>query len=79
MRTRRRATRILAHRDGGDALLRDGETVRDGDTVAYVGTGRTQRSHDEGGEGAAWAHPSPPGPASASCRPGPGPSARPAA
>ncbi|MFD5188704.1 hypothetical protein ACFWMU_11245 [Streptomyces sp. NPDC058357] len=48
MRTRRRATRILAHRDGGDALLRDGETVRDGDTVVYVGTGRSQRSHEEG-------------------------------
>ncbi|MFD7491827.1 chlorohydrolase family protein [Streptomyces sp. NPDC059832] len=39
MRTRWRATHILAHRDGGHALLRDGEIVWDGDTIAYVGTG----------------------------------------
>ncbi|WP_328512090.1 chlorohydrolase family protein [Streptomyces sp. NBC_00376] len=37
MRTRWRAIHILAHRDGGHALLRDGEIVWDGDTIVYVG------------------------------------------
>lgn len=39
MRTRWRATHVLAHRDGGHALLRDGEIVWEGDTIAYVGRG----------------------------------------
>ncbi|WP_242644492.1 hypothetical protein [Streptomyces laculatispora] len=39
MRTRWRATHVLAHRDGGHALLRDGEIVWEDDTIAYVGTG----------------------------------------
>ncbi|MFF2010625.1 chlorohydrolase family protein [Streptomyces sp. NPDC058195] len=39
MRTRWRARHILAHRDGGHALLRDGEIVWEAGTVLYVGTG----------------------------------------
>ncbi|WNI27948.1 amidohydrolase family protein [Streptomyces sp. ITFR-6] len=39
MRTRWRATHVLAHRDGGHALLRDGEIVWEGDTISYVGRG----------------------------------------
>ncbi|MFF1926424.1 chlorohydrolase family protein [Streptomyces sp. NPDC058221] len=39
MRTRWRATHVLAHRDGGHALLRDGEIVWEDDTILYVGTG----------------------------------------
>ncbi|MCQ4212640.1 chlorohydrolase family protein [Streptomyces longispororuber] len=37
MRTRWRARHILAHQDGGHALLRDGEVVWEDDTVVYVG------------------------------------------
>lgn len=37
MRTRWRARHILAHQDGGHALLRDGEVVWEHDTVVYVG------------------------------------------
>ncbi|MGW1407833.1 chlorohydrolase family protein [Streptomyces sp. NPDC002403] len=37
MRTRWRAAHILAHHDGGHALLRGGEIVWDGSTIAYVG------------------------------------------
>ncbi|NED82316.1 amidohydrolase family protein [Streptomyces sp. SID11233] len=39
MRTRWRATHVLAHRDGGHALLRDGEIVWEDDTISYVGRG----------------------------------------
>ncbi|WP_353940878.1 chlorohydrolase family protein [Streptomyces sp. HUAS MG91] len=37
MRTRWRARHILAHQDGGHALLRDGEVVWEDDRVVYVG------------------------------------------
>ncbi|WP_327658123.1 chlorohydrolase family protein [Streptomyces sp. NBC_00483] len=37
MRTRWRARHVLAHQDGGHALLRDGEVVWQDDTVIYVG------------------------------------------
>ncbi|MBO1330114.1 chlorohydrolase family protein [Streptomyces sp. VRA16 Mangrove soil] len=37
MRTRWRARHILAHQDGGHALLQDGEVVWQDDTVIYVG------------------------------------------
>ncbi|MEV5614143.1 chlorohydrolase family protein, partial [Streptomyces sp. NPDC052225] len=37
MRIRWRARHILAHQDGGHALLRDGEVVWQDDTVVYVG------------------------------------------
>ncbi len=37
MRTRWRAAHILAHQNGGHALLRDGEVVWEDDTIVYVG------------------------------------------
>ncbi|QNS08063.1 chlorohydrolase family protein [Streptomyces xanthii] len=37
MRTRWRARHVLAHQDGGHALLRDGEVVWEDDVIVYVG------------------------------------------